>query len=356
MNRRKAPERGENWRNLRPGLTRFRASHGLRRGLQSTAPAELASAQNCGSSYRRGNLGLALTNSRQFGRGLIRAVHGVRITLPRYNNCFHGDFGYQRNSGHFAPPLPLSAGGPHRGNGSGAHRRHQERDPQRAVFHGPFSRFSGDAGGAHRGSHGADRRRAGAQDRPRPRPETGAAGGHRKRALPPARGAGRHAAHGDEGAQAQGQRRQNGRASPPSMAWWWPRRKSCASSRTRKRSRPRKRRPDHAHSPDRHRGSAGADRRERRNRPLLHRRRGSRNRPAHPPDGPRLPGRPHLDRRGQRLLPLQHRRGGVAGPEVQGRARRNPHRGPQPHPRVRHHSSRHRRAAAWSLPSAATTC
>jgi UDP-N-acetylglucosamine acyltransferase len=32
----------------------------------------------------------------------------------------------------------------------------------------------------------------------------------------------------------------------------------------------------------------------------------------------------------------------LAGPEVQGRARRDAHRRPQPHPRVRHHPSRHR--------------
>ena len=46
------------------------------------------------------------------------------------------------------------------------------------------------------------------------------------------------------------------------------------------------------------------------------------------------------------FFPYQHRRRGVAGSEIQGRARRNPHRPPQPHPRVRHHPPRHRRAAA----------
>ena len=123
-----------------------------------------------------------------------------------------------------------------------------------------------------------------------------------------------------------------------------------------KEEKQRRRRLSDADPPDRHRGPGGAHRGKRRDRAVLDRRRGSGDRRPHPPDGQHLPRRPHLDRRGQRLLPVQHRRRGVAGPEIQGRARRDAHRPPQPHPRIRHHPSRHRRAAAWSPASAATTC
>ena len=83
---------------------------------------------------------------------------------------------------------------------------------------------------------------------------------------------------------------------PPWTANWWRRWKSCASSRIRKRSR-RKPRPDDAHPSHRNRGYAGAGRGERRDRPLLHRRRGGGNRSAHPPDGQPVRGRPGVDRR-----------------------------------------------------------
>jgi len=54
------------------------------------------------------------------------------------------------------------------------------------------------------------------------------------------------------------------------------------------------------------------------------------------------------------IFSLLHRRGGVAGPEVQGRTRRNPHRGPQTAYASSSPSIAAPRAAASSLRSAAT--
>ena len=95
----------------------------------------------------------------------------------------------------------------------------------------------------------------------------------------------------------------------------------------------------------------------RRDRPVLHRRPGSRNRRAHAPDGATSTWKaPPGSARTTCSIPYQHRRRGLAGPEVQGRARRNAHRQPQPHPRVRHHPPRHRGRRPGDLASATTTC
>ncbi len=88
---------------------------------------------------------------------------------------------------------------------------------------------------------------------------------------------------------------------------------------------------------------------------LHHRRRGG-DRSPHAPDGARVRGRRDAHRRRQHLLSVFDRRSGVAGSEIQRRARRDAHREPEQNPRICQHPSRHRKAAAWSPKSATTIC
>ena len=218
---------------------------------------------------------------------------------------------------------------------------HQERHRQRAVLPGPFSGFPGDAGRADRGSHGADGRRAGAEEHAGPAATSWCCWRPSRTRSSAGRWCPATAAHGDEGDQAQGQRGQDGRhrhrgwrgggrgrsdvqagrqgreAAPSTL-------ERCRfirpPSSTRRRASPKPPRSDLI-------AIIGAEVEI-----------GARTRlMAHVYlEGPTWIGEDNI------FFPYQHRRRGVAGSEVQGRARRDAHRQPQPDPRIRHHPSRHR--------------
>ena len=115
--------------------------------------------------------------------------------------------------------------------------------------------------------------------------QTGPAGGHRKRALPPAGGARRQLRMEMKVIKRKASVAKMAGVATVDGVVVAEAEVMCKLADKEEKSRRAGQRLSDADSSDRHRRPRRADRRDRRNRPLLHHRRGSRDRRPHAPDG-----------------------------------------------------------------------